>query len=196
MPAHSTVLRVALPVPLPRLFDYLPPPGVEAASVEAGRRILVPFGNRELCGMVVGHGMAGIGVEAGIQIKPALALPDPAPLLQGELLASLRWLAGYLHAPLGEVLATALPAVLRRGEPLPETTHYGWRLSEAGRTALPAMRAGKPKTLAMLLDDFYQENFYGPIAPPAEEQPRPQRSQARPEHRSGGESGRRGRRRR
>jgi len=50
--------------------------------------------------------------------------------------------------------------------------------------------------LAMLLDDFYQENFYGPIAPPAEEQPRPQRSQARPEHRSGGEAGRRGRRRR
>ena len=158
MPAHSTVLRVALPVPLPRLFDYLPPPGVEAASVEAGRRILVPFGNRELCGMVVGHGMAGIGVEAGIQIKPALALPDPAPLLQGELLASLRWLAGYLHAPLGEVLATALPAVLRRGEPLPETTHYGWRLSEAGRTALPAMRAGKPKTLAMLLDDLRDED--------------------------------------
>ena len=158
MPAHSTVLRVALPVPLPRLFDYLPPPGVEAASVEAGRRILVPFGNRELCGMVVGHGIAGIGVEAGIQIKPALALPDPAPLLQGELLASLRWLAGYLHAPLGEVLATALPAVLRRGEPLPETTHYGWRLSEAGRTALPAMRAGKPKTLAMLLDDLRDED--------------------------------------
>ena len=158
MPAHSTVLRVALPVPLPRLFDYLPPPGVEAASVEAGRRILVPFGNRELCGMVVGHGMAGIGVEAGIQIKPALALPDPAPLLQGELLGSLRWLAGYLHAPLGEVLATALPAVLRRGEPLPETTHYGWRLSESGRTALPAMRAGKPKTLAMLLDDLRDED--------------------------------------
>ena len=158
MPAHSTVLRVALPVPLPRLFDYLPPPGVEAASVEAGRRILVPFGNRELCGMVVGHGMAGIGVEAGIQIKPALALPDPAPLLQGELLGSLRWLAGYLHAPLGEVLATALPAVLRRGEPLPETTHYGWRLSEAGRTALPAMRAGKPKTLAMLLGDLRDED--------------------------------------
>ena len=158
MPAHSTVLRVALPVPLPRLFDYLPPPGVEAASVEAGRRILVPFGNRELCGMVVGHGMAGIGVEAGIQIKPALALPDPAPLLQGELLGSLRWLAGYLHAPLGEVLATALPAVLRRGEPLPETTHYGWRLSEAGRTALPVMRAGKPKTLAMLLDDLRDED--------------------------------------
>ena len=158
MPAHSTVLRVALPVPLPRLFDYLPPPGVEAASVEAGRRILVPFGNRELCGMVVGHGIAGIGAEAGIQIKPALALPDPAPLLQGELLASLRWLAGYLHAPLGEVLATALPAVLRRGEPLPETTHYGWRLSEAGRTALPAMRAGKPKTLAMLLDDLRDED--------------------------------------
>ena len=165
MPAHSTVLRVALPVPLPRLFDYLPPPGVEPASVQAGRRILVPFGTRELCGIVVGRGIAEMGTEAGNRIKPALALPDPAPLLQGELLASLRWLAGYLHAPFGEVLATALPAALRRGEPLPDTTRHGWRLSEAGHTALPAMRAGKPKALALLLGDLRDKDWLDAEAP-------------------------------
>jgi primosomal protein N' (replication factor Y) len=147
MQAPRSVLRVALPVPLPRPFDYLPPPGVEAALVAIGQRILVPFAARELCGIVIGHGQA----EAGIEPKPAIALPDAAPLLQGELLASLQWLAGYLHAPLGEVLATALPATLRRGESLPDTNAYGWRLSEAGRTALPSMRAGKPKTLAELV---------------------------------------------
>ena len=120
MQAPRPVLRVALPVPLPRLFDYLPPPGVEAAAVAIGQRIVVPFGARALCGIVVDHGRAEAGIEAGIQIKPALAVPDAGPLLQGEALASLRWLAGYLHAPLGEVLATALPAALRRGEPLPQ----------------------------------------------------------------------------
>lgn len=45
--------------------------------------------------------------------------------------------------------------------------------------------------LAMLLDDFYQENFYGPISPTVEEQPRPQRSSRHSEHRSRNEPGRR-----
>ena len=153
MQASRSVLRVALPVPLPRPFDYLPPHGVDPASVAIGQRILVPFGARELIGIVIGHGVA----EAGIEPKPALALPDPQPLLQGELLTSLHWLAAYLHAPLGDVLATAMPAALRRGEPLAETTRHGWRLTEAGRTALPAMRAGKPQALAALLASLRDE---------------------------------------
>ncbi|QDA57247.1 primosomal protein N' [Thermomonas aquatica] len=161
MQAPPTVLRVALPVPLQRLFDYLPPPGVQAASVAIGQRILVPFAARELVGIVSGHGQA----EAGIEPKPALALPEGEPLLQGELLASLHWLAGYLHAPLGEVLAGALPAALRRGEPLPDTAVHGWRLSEAGRTALPAMRAGKPQALATLLAGIRDEDWLDGEAP-------------------------------
>lgn len=149
------ILRVALPVPLPRLFDYLPPPGHDAASVAVGARLRVPFGQRELFGLVVGHAPA----EPGVELRAALAVPDPSPLLHGELLASLRWLAGYLHAPLGEVLAAALPAALRRGEPLPDITRYGWVLNEAGRTAVVAMRAGKPKALAGLLGDPRGEDW-------------------------------------
>ena len=127
MPAPAHVLRVALPTPLPRLFDYLPPGGMAADAVALGQRVQVPFGKRDVVGVVLGHGPAAEGMD----LREALALPDPAPLLQGELLASLRWLAGYLHAPVGEVLATALPAALRRGEPLPETAAFGWRRSEA-----------------------------------------------------------------
>ena len=155
------ILRVALPVPLPRLFDYLPPPGLDAAQLAIGQRLRVPFGSREACGLVVGHGEA----EPGVELRTALEAPDAGPLLHGELLASLRWLAGYLHAPLGEVLAAALPAVLRRGEPLPDIRRHGWRLSEAGRTALPAMRAGKPKVLAMLLAETRNEDWLDEASP-------------------------------
>ncbi|MDQ3160804.1 MAG: DEAD/DEAH box helicase family protein, partial [Pseudomonadota bacterium] len=144
MQATRPVLRVALPLPLPLPFDYAPPPGIEAASVQRGQRILVPFGARELYGVVVGHALA----EPGIELKAARSLLDAMPLLDGELFESLQWLSQYLHAPLGEVLATALPSALRRGEPLPETTRYAWALTEGGRTALPAMRAGKPQALA------------------------------------------------
>ena len=161
MSAPGSVLRVALPVPLPRLFDYLPPPGLEASAVAVGARLRVPFGQREVCGLVVGHGLA----EPGVELRAALAAPDGAPLLQGELLASLRWLAAYLHAPLGEVLAAALPAALRRGEPLPDITRHGWVLNEAGRTALAAMRAGKPKALAGLLVDVRDEDWLDATSP-------------------------------
>ena len=137
------ILRVALPVPLPRLFDYLPPPGLEASAVAVGARLRVPFGQREVCGLVVGHGLA----EPGVELRAARAAPDGAPLLQGELLASLRWLAAYLHAP------------------LPAITRQGWVLNEAGRTALAAMRAGKPKALAGLLVDVRDEDWLDATSP-------------------------------
>ncbi|MGN6512615.1 MAG: primosomal protein N' [Lysobacteraceae bacterium] len=142
----DAVLRVALPLPLARLFDYLPPAGTAATTALVGQRVRVPFGQRELVGVVAEAGPAEPG--AG-ELRAALSLPDAEPLLRGELLDSLRWLARYTHAPLGEVLATALPAALRRGEPLPDTHVRGWRLTEAGAGA--ALRAGRPQRLAALL---------------------------------------------
>ena len=151
-PSASTAacLRVALPVPLPRLFDYLPPSGETPAATDVGRRVRVPFGQRELVGVVVGTGPA----EVGDGLRQALAFLDPQPLLHGELLDSLRWLGRYTHAPLGEVFATALPSVLRAGEPLPETHAWAWQLTEPGRTGLAGLRSGtRPQRLASLLGD-------------------------------------------
>ena len=148
----DAVLKVALPLPLPRLFDYLPADGAAADAADIGRRVRVAFGNRELCGVVAAVGAA----EHADALKAAEWL-EPQPLFAGELLASLRWLARYLHAPLGEALATALPAALRRGELLPDTHAWGWCLTEAGATALPAMRAGRPRALVELLADSVRD---------------------------------------
>ncbi|KAF1687135.1 primosomal protein N' [Pseudoxanthomonas broegbernensis] len=144
----AACLRVALPVPLPRLFDYLPPDGQTAAAGDVGRRVRVPFGPRELAGVVVAVGPP----ETAAGLRRALAFADPAPLFHGELLDSLLWLARYTHAPPGEVLATALPAPLRAGEPLPDTHAWAWALTEAGATALAGLRRGtRPRRLAELL---------------------------------------------
>jgi len=149
MPAASSpCLRVALPLPLPRLFDYAPPPGAAAAAGDVGRRVRVPFGTRELAGVVVAVGPP----ESSAELRQALAFVDPVPLFAGELFDSLGWLARYTHAPLGEVLATALPAPLRAGEPLPDTHAWAWALTEAGATGLTSLRAGaRPRRLAELL---------------------------------------------
>lgn len=147
--ASPSILRIVLPVPLPRGFDYLPPAGHPASASDIGRRVQVPFGNRELVGIVAETGLAAL--ETG-ELRQALAFLDEVPVLHGELLESLRWLARYTHAPMGEVFATALPAALRHGEPLPDTHSWAWRLTEAGLTGLGRLRPGtRPRRLADLL---------------------------------------------
>ena len=142
------VWRVALPVPLPQLFDYRPVEGHAASPEDIGGRVRVPFGSRHLVGIVAGVGEAAD--DAGL--KQALAILDPSPLFTGELLDSLRWLARYTHAPLGEIFATALPTALRHGEPLADTHAWAWRLTEAGQTGRERLRAGsRPRRLADLL---------------------------------------------
>ncbi|WP_426281457.1 primosomal protein N' [Lysobacter soli] len=147
-PTPPAVWRVALPLPLPRLFDYRPPVGEAVETGDVGLRVRVPFGSRELIGIVVETRPADPDAP---EAKPALARLDLEPVLEGELLESLHWLARYTHAPLGQVLATALPASLRRGEPLPDTHAWAWRLTEAGQTGRERLRAGKPRRLADLL---------------------------------------------
>jgi len=148
LPMPAACLRVALPVPRPALFDYAPPAGTEVDDGWVGCRVRVPFGRRELVGIVAGIGPA----EPGRELRPALSRLDEAPLLGGELWESLQWAARYYHAPLGEWLATALPARLRAGEPLPDARSCRWRLTEAGRTALTGLRRGsRPRMVAELL---------------------------------------------
>lgn len=148
MPDADPVLQVALPLPLPQLFDYHAPQATTATPELLGRRVRVPFGPRELVGVV-----AAVGPVTGDvpQLRQALACLDDLPVFHGELFDSLRWLARYTHAPLGEVLATALPAALRRGEPLPDTHAWAWQLTEEGATRLAGLRAGRPRRLAELL---------------------------------------------
>jgi primosomal protein N' (replication factor Y) len=147
MSAPESVLRVALPVPLPRLFDYLPPPGDAIAGGPApiGSRVRVPFGSRSVVGVVAAVGVPDPAFAA--DLRAADAILDRQPLLHGELLESLRWLARYTHAPPGEVFSTALPAALRRGEPVPDTHAWAWRLTPDGVVEAPRLR-GRPRQLA------------------------------------------------
>jgi primosomal protein N' (replication factor Y) len=145
MPATApSTWRIALPVPLPRLFDYLPPEG--AAAPAPGSRVRVPFGNRSLVGFYIEPGSAD---PQGPELRAAAAVLDDAPLFDPPLWQALVWAAGYWQRPLGEVLATALPVALRQGESLPDTRIAFWQLTETGATALPGLRRGsRPRALA------------------------------------------------
>ncbi|RMG33014.1 MAG: primosomal protein N', partial [Gammaproteobacteria bacterium] len=108
----STVLRVALPVPLPGLFDYLPPGGKTVAGCRPGQRVLVPFGKGERIGLIVAiDAQPEVAVE---RLRPVERVLDTEPLLDADHLDFLRWTAGYYHHWPGEVVCSALPLRLRK----------------------------------------------------------------------------------
>ncbi|MGO1344510.1 MAG: primosomal protein N', partial [Chromohalobacter japonicus] len=72
------LLRVALPTPLRRLFDYRPCREVPACGWRPGLRVKVPFGRRQLIGVVVECPERSDVPDA--QLKSVLACLDDAPL--------------------------------------------------------------------------------------------------------------------
>jgi primosomal protein N' (replication factor Y) len=136
LPAVSgPILRIAVPSPLYRTFDYLPPPGCDPATLRPGIRVRVPFGRRRLVGFLLELG--GDTALDPAALRPAQAVLDAEPVLPADVLALLRWAQRYYHHPPGEVFATALPVLLRQGEaaaaaPPPPP----WRITAAGREAL------------------------------------------------------------
>ena len=140
--------QVAVQSPLRRLFDYLP--AEDASSVlAAGVRVTVPFGKREVTGIVVSN-TASSDYPIG-KLKPITAVLDKSPLLPPVLFDVLLWAARYYQHPLGDVLATALPTLLRKGGDLPQQSL--WRLSTHGK-GLPddaLRRAPSQQALLQLL---------------------------------------------
>jgi primosomal protein N' (replication factor Y) len=107
-------LRVALDVPLPKLFEYLLPDGIDA---RIGDRVTVRFGAQQKIGVVIEERVAP--ELAAERIKPISALRDDAPRLPGDWIALMRFLSGYYQRPLGETVISALPPRLRSPKPLP-----------------------------------------------------------------------------
>ncbi len=135
---HTRTLKVALPVPLMGEFDYLPGNERDIASSNwIGCRVEVSFGARRLIGWVCGIGQID---SADTALKPIIRRIDSVPIVSDELLKSLRWTAKYYQAPLGEVLSTAMPSLLREGHDLPDVCYHAWQLTEAGQTQNKTLR--------------------------------------------------------
>jgi primosomal protein N' (replication factor Y) len=121
MPSYC---EVALPVPLDRAFTY----GVrEGQRPRRGARVIVPFRNEKLIGVVTG---TNVKAPADFEVRYLEAVLDDEPLLSESLLKLAEWMAQYYLAPQGEVLRGMLPlmAEVRR------TVYY--RITDLGRDVL------------------------------------------------------------
>ncbi len=146
-----SVLRLAIPSPLRRLFDYLPPRGMGAAEVQGlspGQRLSVPFGSRRVTGYLV-----EVCLESELPdsaLKHAEAVLDPQALVSPALLQLCDWAARYYHHPPGEVFSAAFPRPLREGKPHQANGTPGWRLSGRGM-GLPTGALGRSPRQAQAL---------------------------------------------
>jgi len=102
--AQMLYCDVSLPVPLDQSFTYRLPETLRHRA-QAGCRVLVPFGSRNLTGVVVKtHDQ-----PPGGALKEVLRLIDEEPVLDAELISLGRWISQYYCAPLGEVLRGMTP---------------------------------------------------------------------------------------
>jgi len=126
----SLILQIGIDAPLRRTFDYLPPPGIAETVLCAGQRLWVPFGRRRVVGILLR--LSRDTSVPSASLRAAFSVIDSEPTLEQPLLSVLRWAADYYRHPIGEVIAAALPAALRRGAAIDEPD-YRWALTDKGR---------------------------------------------------------------
>ena len=153
--------EVALPIPLDRTFTYAVLAGAEP---QRGARVIVPFRNEKMIGVVWGlHSKVPVDFEA----KSIESVLDDEPLLSMQLLELAAWMAQYYLAPIGEVLRTMLPlmAEVRR------TVYY--RIADAGRDVLASSLDGSrgPGSRKSKLSAEEQEIEYKVLAQLADNEP-------------------------
>ncbi|MGC4029407.1 MAG: primosomal protein N' [Steroidobacteraceae bacterium] len=144
---NARIYKVAIDTPLRRLFDYLP--AAQGPQPQPGMRVLVPFGRRRSAGLVVDTADESDLPES--KLRNVLQVLDAAPLFDASMLGFLRWAADYYHHPIGQVIAAAMPKLLREGRDL-TVYERRWRITPAGRTALAAGTLQRAPRQRALLD--------------------------------------------
>ncbi|HOY88016.1 MAG TPA: primosomal protein N' [Methylotenera sp.] len=124
----KSIVKVALDVPLNRLFDYLS----DNSEIRIGQRVLVPFGRRNQIGIVLSQSdSSDYPIENLKSVKQVFI--DETPL-DAELLKLIRFSADYYQYPLGQALLSALPVRLRQVAPAVARKQFIYSLTDLGRS--------------------------------------------------------------
>jgi len=145
MNRRSEYWQIAVPTPLRKLFDYLPP---QDTAPVPGIRVQAPFGARKLVAVVLGA--SDVTDVPASRLKAVAAVLDQEPVFNTELLALLKWAAEYYHFPIGEVCQTALPVLLRRGLPQRAPGISKWSLTSSGQAMALSELKRAPVQLRLL----------------------------------------------
>ncbi len=149
------ILRVAIAVPLYRLFDYLAPTDVDVHSLASGMRLEVPFGTgKKIAFLIEVSQHSEIALE---KLKPIVRILDDKPLLSAKDIHLLHWASDYYHHPLGEVFNAAFPVSLRQGKVARIQPQQCYALTELGKAATSEQLKRSAKQQAVL--GYFQSHY-------------------------------------
>jgi primosomal protein N' (replication factor Y) len=138
----NCILKVALDTPLDFCFDYVWPLGADALRPLIGQLVLVPFGRREVMGLIVAvHDTSDVPLE---KLKQAIAVRTQLTPLSAEWVALCTFAADYYQRPLGEVAIPGLPKNLR----LLKTTSLDKAIKKLGKNM--AVHDARPLAMPQL----------------------------------------------
>ena len=103
---------VILPLPLPGLFTYSVPEGMEGRVV-FGKRLLVPLGRSK---KYIGMAVKMHDEKPAFEVKPIEQVLDENPVLLERQYRLWSWISDYYMSPLGDVYNAAFPAGLKSTE--------------------------------------------------------------------------------
>ena len=139
---------MAVPVPLNRVFDYLPPDDCHPEHLQPGVRVKIPFGKNTKIAILLAL-KSDSNIETS-KLKKAESILDTSPLLSNKDLELLYWTQRYYHHPIGNVFLSAFPTALRKGKSSTLKPSPYFQLTESGKNIDEQALKNAPKQLALL----------------------------------------------
>jgi primosomal protein N' (replication factor Y) len=104
--------QIAIPLPVYQTFTYKIPESLQE-EVAVGKRVLVPFGNRQVTGYLVNLiPSLDPNLMDPVSLKEITDVLDTEPILNLNLLKLTEWMADYYLCSWGEAIKATLPAGL------------------------------------------------------------------------------------
>ena len=143
------ILKVALDVPLDRVFDYR----TDKPNTQIGQYVVVPFGARKMIGVVV-----GISDTSSIESKKLKSIIrlDPEVIFDEQSFKLFQFCSQYYHYPLGQTILSAVPSRLKKINTKAMAKKYLYRLTskaiELGVDQLPPRQTTLKRIVMALID--------------------------------------------
>ena len=143
------ILKVALDVPLDRVFDYR----TDKPNTQIGQYVVVPFGARKLIGVVVG--ISDTTKIESKKLKSIIRL-DPEVIFDEQSFKLFQFCSHYYHYPLGQTILSAVPSRLKKLNTKAMAKKYLYRLTpkaiELGTDQLPPRQTILKRIVMALID--------------------------------------------
>lgn len=137
-------VQIAIPVPMRQLFTYLVPESLQTPELKLGERVIVPFSNRQVVGIII-----KVTNECDVapnKLKAITSRVKDSFTFEAPLLNFLQLCANYYHHPVGEVFQIALPVMLRQIEKTEINFPKKWQLkNKLSDAELISLKAKAPK---------------------------------------------------